>query len=493
MKRYAILGTFAISLVTLTAAVWGGGDRRDPLAIHLQIDKCYCLLNFMEVLRTRGYYGPTLYGHYQKSKYRDDETLAQLVKAYVRVNFTYRYDLDAYPKYRYAARNKATSDLYFTLSTRARNLKEFKQMTAGIVPLADHRRLFEILEVVEPIYDELVWDPYHAQAQARLAALQAYVREQDLAGMLSRTARFLDSDWSADVPLVVTLAIVPGDKMRMVPPPLGNVIRAGILTDSEDHAWTAALIAHEFTHRAFAELSLEQHREIDGWLTESKSPHRGTVNLMFDEILAGAVGHRVREDLSGEPHPFTYDQAAVRAMDEAVYPLVVSYLEEGKPLDRAFVEESLVLYEKTFPLALYEYHSLFQTYYLLTDLENDGARDLARVLRNQLVGPMMYEIGTGINDDNVAALQAYDFAKLIVVTRDHEKTLAYLRERLIFLDRYEGLDPGRDWVLSCHDPEGNPYVVINLQAEETFAQVVEKIKVAKVIEMENPVLNIEQH
>lgn len=492
--RDSRLGGIVLIVVGLTGVVFGTCERgcchRESFQIRLQIDKPYCLLNFMETLRTRGYYGPTLYSYYQKSQYSGDKELAELVRQYAAANYTHRFDLDAYPKYRFAARNRATSDLYFTLSTRAETLSEFKQMTAGIIPLADHQRLFAILESVEPIYDEIVWEPYHTLAQERLTALQEYVRERNLGDILGHTAHFLNSDWSNDIPLIVTFAIVPGAKIRMVPPPLGNVIRAGILTESEDHAWMAALIAHEFTHRAFAEQNLEKHREIDGWLTDSKSPHRGTVNLMFDEILAGAVGHKVREDLAGQSHEFTYNQAAVKAMDEAIYPLVISYLDQGKPLDRPFVEDSLDLYAKTFPLALYEYHSLFQTYYLLTDLENGAARDLARLMRKEIVGPMMYEIGCGINDDNVAALRDYDFAKLVVVTRDHEQTLDYLKGKLCFLDQYEDLDPGSDWVLSCHDPEGNPYVIVNIQAKETFEKVTEKLKVVKAIDADNPVIAV---
>jgi len=495
MKRSNGIEKVLFVCILLTGSVWGASQRTcnsaGGIAIRLQIDKPYCLLNFMEALRTRGYYGPTLYSYVQKSKFSEDERLAEWVQAYTRVHYTHRYELEAYPKYRFLARNRSTSDLFFSLSTRAETLSEFYQMTAGIIPLADHRRLFAILKAVEPIYDELVWEPYHTRAQERLMALQAYVLEKELGGFLARTARFLSSDWPTDIPLVVTLAIVPGEKIRMVPPPLGNIIRAGILTEKENHAWTAALIAHEFTHRAFAELSLERHREVDGWLNQSPSPHRGTVNLMFDEILAGAVGHKVREDLTGQSYAFTYNQAAVRAMDEAVYPLVISYLDQGRTIDRAFVEESLTLYAETFPRALYEYHSLFQTYYLLTDLEGGAASNLARTLSQEIVGPMMYEIGHGMNDDNVAALQTYDFAKLIVITRDHDQTFAYLRERLGFLDAYEDLAPESDWILGCHDPDGNPYVIVNIQAQESFAEVIEKFKVVKAIDPKRPVLGIE--
>ena len=486
------VGRTIVVSVLIGSVVFGASAKVSgetcEFTVKLQINKPYCLLNFMEVLRTRGYWGPTLYGHYKKSKYNEDEQLTKLVQQYASVKTTYSYHLDGYPKYRFAATNKATSDVFFTLSARTESLEEFKQMTIGIIPLADHLRLFEILEAVEPIYDELVWNPYYNKAKARLKALEEYTERVNLGEMLGPIGHFLNSSWSNDIPLIVTFSIVPGEKIRIVPPPLGNVIRAGLLTESEDYAWYVALIAHEFTHRAFAEQPLETHQKVDKWLAGSKSPHRGTVNLMFDELLAGAIGHKVREELTGQAHKFTYAQAAVKAMDKAIYPLVISYLDEGKSIDQAFVNESLALYEKTFPNALYEYKSLFQIYYLLTDAEGSEARTLARMMRKNIVGPMMYEVGSGITDENIDALMKYEFTKVIVITKNHEKSIEYLRDKISALDRFDSLDARADWILSCHDTDHNPYVIINIQSLKTFEEVTKKLKAIGKINPAKPIV-----
>ena len=486
----------AVIFVFLTTVVLSASERvsedTNKFIVKLQINKPYCIMNFMETLRTRGYWGPMLYDYYEKSKYNKNEQLVKLVQQYSSVKTTYRYEFDGYPKYRFVAKDRSTSDVFFTLSARTESLAELKQMTLGIIPFADHQRFFQILEAVEPIYDELVWNPYYEKAQARLKALKEYAEKVNLGEMLGPIAHFLNSSWSTDIPLIVTFSIVPGKKIRIVPPPLGNVIRAGLLTDSEDYSWYVGLIAHEFTHRAFAEQPLQMHQQIDQWLTGSKSPHRSIVNLTFDEVLAGAVGHKVREDLLGEAQEFTYDQATVKAMDEATYPMVISYLNEGKSIDRAFVNECLALYEKTFPNALYEYHSLFQVYYLLTDVHGDKARTLPRMMRKNIVGPMMYEVGSGITDENIDALMAYEFTKVIVITKDHEKTIKYLRGKISALNKFDSLDAGKDWILSCHDADRNPYVLINIQSPESFEEVTKKIEAIKTIDPEKPIVFIGQ-
>jgi hypothetical protein len=125
------VGRTAVVFAVFAGVALGASESVRPEArkftVKLQIDKPYCVLNFMEILRTRGYYGPTLYEHYKKSKYSEDEKLAKLVQQYSSVRIAYRYQFDEYPKYRYMAKNRATSDVLFTLSARTESLEEFKQ------------------------------------------------------------------------------------------------------------------------------------------------------------------------------------------------------------------------------------------------------------------------------------------------------------------------------------------------------------------------------
>ena len=86
----------AVTLMVIMLATPAGAEVQDaqPFTVKLQIDKPYCVLNFMEVLRTRGYYGPTLYAHYSKSKFYGDERLDRLVQEYASVKTVYRYECE---------------------------------------------------------------------------------------------------------------------------------------------------------------------------------------------------------------------------------------------------------------------------------------------------------------------------------------------------------------------------------------------------------------
>ena len=86
---------------------------------------------------------------------------------------------------------------------------------------------------------------------------------------------------------------------------------------------------------------------------------------------------------------------------------------------------------------------------------------------------------------------AYEFTKVIVITRDHEKTIRYLRGRIPALEQFKDLDTGSNFVLTFFDADRSPYVLVNLQDAGLFKVAVKRLKVEKMSDPENPVIRIE--
>jgi len=470
--------------IMLAFSLYGYCD--ETYTIQFQINKPYCLLNFMETLRTNGFYGPTLYEYYKKSRFNDDENLKSIVTQYNKLNIKYSYEFGGYPKYRYMSKGRSTRDLFYILSAKSESLSEFRQITVGVIPYYQHQELFKAFEAVEPIYDELVWNQYSHAAEQKLLELEEYARQINLSEKLRTVADFFNSSWPGEVPIIASFAIVPGEKVKLIPPPQGNVIFGGLLTELADNSGNIGRIVHEFAHRSFAEQSLPRHQQINQWFLDSESPSKHIVNFMFNEALGGAIGHRINEELTG-PHEFTYGQSFMRDFDEAIYPLVVSYLDEGKSIDSSFIDQSLKIFEETFPNVFYEYHYLFQTYYLLTDVED--YHGLPKLIMKNISSPLMYELGAPIvNDENMDKLIAYDFTKLLIITRDNESTLNYLNNKIAGLERFKDLDPKSDFILSFHGADGKAYIVVNLHSIERFETVLERLKAQKAIAPDGPVM-----
>ncbi|MBN2001161.1 hypothetical protein JW935_26700 [candidate division KSB1 bacterium] len=475
-------------IVIMFVASIANGQSADNFTIRYQINKPYCLLNFMETLLTKGYYGPSLYEYFKQSKFADDKQLKELVEQYRRLKIKYSYEFKNYPKYRFMAKGRSTRDLYYMLSAKTETLNEFKQITAGLIPYYIHQQLFDIFKAVEPIYDELIWIPYHKAAYMRLAGLEDYSSKVKLDEKLKSIATLFNSAWSPEIPIIVSFAIVPGDKIKRLPPPQSNVIFCNILTDSKDYSRYAGMVAHEFAHRAFTEQSLSSHQQLDRWLTGSTLPSRFMVNFMFNEVMGGAVGHKIQEDLIGA-HEFSYGQSYIKSFDVAIYPLVKSYLESEKTIDSVFVQQSLLIYDKTFPNAQREYHYLLQTYYLVTDAEDFPLHRLPELIARNINNPMMYEIGSPIQDSStIQAMMDYDFTKLLVVTKNHRETFEYLKTKIEELDQFSNLDYDSDFILSFHDALGRAYIIMNLQSIDNFESALQTLKTHESIDLYEPIV-----
>ena len=104
----------------------------DTPTIRYQINKPYCILNFMETLKTNGFYSPSLYDFFNSSKLKDDKNLQDLVRRYKQLNYKYTYEFKGYPKYSFMSKNRSTRDLFYMLSARTETLDEFKQISHAL-------------------------------------------------------------------------------------------------------------------------------------------------------------------------------------------------------------------------------------------------------------------------------------------------------------------------------------------------------------------------
>ena len=79
---------------------------------------------------------------------------------------------------------------------------------------------------------------------------------------------------------------------------------------------------------------------------------------------------------------------------------------------------------------------------------------------------------------------------MIVITKNHAKTIKHLKGKINTLERYHNLDTGADWILSCHDADRNPYVIVNIQSPEAFEGVTKRLKEIEMIDPEKPIIHM---
>ena len=129
-------------------------------------------------------------------------------------------------------------------------------------------------------------------------------------------------------------------------------------------------------------------------------------------------------------------------------------------------------------------------FYLLTDVEGGEENKLPQVIQRNIVGPMMYEVGSGLTDDNIDSLVKYDFTKVIVITKDHERAITRLWDKIGVPQAFRGVDPNADWVLTCRDADRNPYIIFNIHSLDRFDTITKQLKTTGAIDRENPIIRI---
>ena len=76
---------------------------------------------------------------------------------------------------------------------------------------------------------------------------------------------------------------------------------------------------------------------------------------------------------------------------------------------------------------------------------------------------------------------------MIVITKNHAKTIKHLKSKINTLERYHNLDAGADWILSFLDADHNPYVIVNIQSPEKFKKATKKLKAITTIDPAKPI------
>jgi hypothetical protein len=138
--------------------------------------------------------------------------------------------------------------------------------------------------------------------------------------------------------------------------------------------------------------------------------------------------------------------------------LVAAYTGRGQTVDSAFVAQAVRLFDKTFPQAATEYGNLFRNVLYWTDAEDFAGA--VQAFRSQLRSTYTYSASPILNaPKHLARALSGEYLPVIMVTRQHEATLKYLRQQLPAL-RAHRLRPEDSFVLSTTGPNG-PLIVVN--------------------------------
>lgn len=423
MKKLAtttlILSLF-ITTVTLKAQEAG--------FIQVNASKSLSLLTFMEAAGDghKRYQG---YRQFIKEHLGSDNTFQQLVRDYEDIYLNYLITRKEFPKARYQYR-VSVDDLIWSAASNASDLDDFNERITGLLPYISQNKLYQTLKKVEPYYDELVWNPAKESIADIQKKLSPYLPTFER--MFFKTNTFYKSGWTKDLPFKLVVYPIPLANGNTTATAKGNALICGFLAKRQNpHKDILGVIIHEICHTLYAEQPVRLQRDMQQWLNENPSPFASLANSYLDEALATVLGNGwANKEMTGtlDPNPW-YNNTFIDGFARALYPLTESYLKSDRPIDKAYIDQSVELFAQTFPKADKIPATLLSeiNFYLNAEVEEDINRIESTLYK--YFNPFPHEYLIPINDQSsIESFAVKKLTKLFIVDSDNEKTLALINE-----------------------------------------------------------------
>ncbi|MBX2905056.1 MAG: hypothetical protein KF744_03405 [Taibaiella sp.] len=462
MKRLFVI------LTLLIAHAVGATER-----VNIRISKPFALLTFIRAGADDPHVSKTLAvyvrGHIPK---RDSVRFYKAVFAFAQLELENSLVFSEYPEARQKPRSLA--GMLNNAAIRANTVEEFLSNIVGMIPNERWMRLKASLQVVEPMYDKIML-PYDDDLRKQQQALAQYSEATD--AIFSKLKRFYGSTWSNAMPFTISLFAIPGAKGNSTAAPYSNTLALGVLTKETEHEMRMGVAIHEICHVLYEEQPLRLQWALDSAFVKSKSLYAPYAYAYFDEALATACGNGwAYRQLAG--HDDTgewYNDEYINGFAKAIYPLVRSYIAEGRAIDRSFVKKAIALFEKTFPKAPYAYASLFNSINFYTDaVDHVQYRTIYKPLESRFRITSSSGSYPITDKTSLEQLGSSTGPQLIVVHTNHKVNWAMLKEQFPEMVDLNAADEG---IISFIDGKKRPVTIINVhslpQLNEAFDLLLE--------------------
>lgn len=241
-------------------------------------------------------------------------------------------------------KRRKLADVLEGISLQSDSLEDFLERARPLLSTEHHARLSHAMRHYGPLYEELIYEPCRPGLEQQLAELERDLREREVARCLASVAALYQSTWPPDEAFVVALTPIPrapGEHFdayghsdgwfEVVEAPQGAPVKG-----------SAGVIVHELCHSLWSNRSPETVERLKRAFPEAAYDQ-------LNEGLATALGNGwFGQGKPGEPW---YNDPIIDGYAQALLPLLLPYLETGRPLDELFAARASAAFAARFPEA----------------------------------------------------------------------------------------------------------------------------------------------
>lgn len=357
-----------------------------------------------------------------QSKYNTKQ-YQNLIAALDTLRIEYSYQFTEYP---YGSKVPGmTTGLLKKNLIAANDLENFKLRSVGLIPNKNLIQFTQTLQAFTPVYNSLIYEPNKIKFEQQLATIQGYVKDKDLAAYFMKGAKFYGTEWDNSIPLEIVLHPLPNSQ-GFTAEAFYNVGVSAIQTNLKDYNVLLSVMMHEIFHIQFDEQPLDTKLKLESWFFQNPGTSNKYAYLLLNEALATAIGNGyVFEQLSGsldkgEWYNWTY----INQLAKEIYPLVQSYLKEGKNIDQTFVDNYIKIYEQNHPNWYKELNHTMTYRNMLSQHQSDF-----QVVSKLYPYCSIFEAEDQISEGSLEKIKATPLTKIILVSKDNSATLSLIKKQ----------------------------------------------------------------
>jgi hypothetical protein len=447
MKR---AGLIAATLFAIPAMA-----QQPAQEIHFEVrfSKPLAVLQFVQSLGIRGQPKNPFRVLFDSSEFNNAKYSA-MIAAFDSIPLGYEYEFSRYP-----GGDKVEGSTLYTLRRNlilSKDLDEFRNLSIGVIPLADLVRITAILKEFTPVYDKVIYEPVRPTFEKQLKSIDSLVVARNIAQYFTQASSFYRATWDSSIPFWFVFYPQPIAR-GFSATAFANISMSALPTSYTEFTGILTVMLHESSHILFDEESVAFKTELSQWVTSNPSKYSHAAYALVNEAWATAVGNGYfREKLTGSLNPgswynFKYNDQMAKAM----YPFIKEYLDQGKPMDKALVDKQVEIYETKFPHWLYEWENLLQG---RTVISEDSA-DFDLIDRKF---PYNHQF-LYLHDFSSESFEKLERGgtKFVIIHRDNKRKLDLVKKYFPALARWKP-DPKSDFSQAHMMPDKTQLIIVNL-------------------------------
>ena len=474
MKRLSIL-----TLLLIIGYPPFAQTNAPKIQIKFQIHKVHYLVSFVEAASGSSFGSKHLRRVYEASAFNTPQNRQILDKF---KDLSLDFDSFKYPGFPNSHMTTTSLwDLFKISASQATDLVDLQQRTAGIYPASIQTTIFEVFQKMTPTFERLFWNPLIKDAQAKLKDLESYLRKNSLNQKFQQIAQFYGSQWNSSLPFVVNLHPLPASYRRGSSADFkGNILTCDFPLAMRNKAIFMGIVIHELSHILYEQQSLALQNSIEKWYLNNSLKNRQFAYQWINEALATACGNAwffrsLTDSLESGPW---YGNPYIDQFARKMLPEVTQYIQQGKTIDKRFVQKSIQAFNLLFPNALYEYDQWMNDILVVHDMPSKKYDALQNPLYENFRITKNHSIDGGVNTEKIQRLNKSTATNVILVTRNHQQTLSFLQKEMEGMNQFK-LNPQEDFLLTYVRKNQIPVIVVNLKNTQAWTKAIAKIRKLK--------------